>query len=93
MRAVSWYPTVSDLLSRCPSLWTAVSREISKEDHIVGQLTMVKQAAFQMREYAGRERAVHAGNISAKPRCRPSSSVTSPTCAGMCSRTGRRYAT
>jgi methyl-accepting chemotaxis protein len=61
----SWYPTVSDLLSRIQSLWTAASREISKQDAIVGQLTMVKQAAFQMREYAGRERAVHAGNISA----------------------------
>jgi methyl-accepting chemotaxis protein len=61
----SWYPTVSDFLNRIQSLWTAASREISKEDAIVGQLTMVKQAAFQMREYAGRERAVHAGNISA----------------------------
>ncbi len=60
-----WYPTVSNLLSGIQSLWTATSREISKEDAIVGQLTMVKQAAFQMREYAGRERAVHAGNISA----------------------------
>jgi methyl-accepting chemotaxis protein len=61
----SWYPTVSGLLTAIQSLWTSASREISKEDPIVGQLTMVKQAAFQMREYAGRERAVHAGNISA----------------------------
>ena len=61
----SWYPAVSDLLTKIQSLWTAASRDISKEDAIVGQLTMVKQAAFQMREYAGRERAVHAGNISA----------------------------
>ena len=61
----SWYPTVSALLNRIQSLWTAASRDISKQDAIVGQLTMVKQAAFQMREYAGRERAVHAGNISA----------------------------
>lgn len=61
----SWYPTVSDLLTRIQSLWTVASREISKEDAIVGELTMVKQSAFLMREYAGRERAVHAGNISA----------------------------
>jgi methyl-accepting chemotaxis protein len=61
----SWYPTVSEFLTRIQSLWTAASREISKEDAIVGELTMVKQSAFLMREYAGRERAVHAGNISA----------------------------
>jgi methyl-accepting chemotaxis protein len=61
----SWYPTVSDLLTRIQSLWTVVSREISKEDAVVGELTMVKQSAFLMREYGGRERAVHAGNISA----------------------------
>ncbi|MEH2517064.1 methyl-accepting chemotaxis protein [Bradyrhizobium sp. AZCC 1610] len=61
----SWYPTVSEFLTRIQSLWTAASREISKEDAIVGELTMVKQGAFLMREYAGRERAVHAGNISA----------------------------
>jgi len=61
----SWYPTVSDLLTRIQSLWTVASREISKEDAIVGELTMIKQSAFLMREYAGRERAVHAGNISA----------------------------
>ena len=61
----SWYPAVSEFLTRIQSLWTTVSRGISKEDAIVGELTMVKQAAFLMREYAGRERAVHAGNISA----------------------------
>ena len=61
----AWYPAVSDLLVRIQNLWTAASREVSKEDAIVGQLTMVKQAAFLMREYAGRERAVHAGNLSA----------------------------
>ncbi|MEH2533789.1 methyl-accepting chemotaxis protein [Bradyrhizobium sp. AZCC 1588] len=61
----SWYPAVSDLLTRIQSLWTIASREISREDAIVGELTMVKQSAFLMREYAGRERAVHAGNISA----------------------------
>ncbi|MCK1639242.1 HAMP domain-containing protein [Bradyrhizobium sp. 157] len=61
----SWYPTVSDFLTRIQSLWTIASREISREDAIVGELTMIKQSAFLMREYAGRERAVHAGNISA----------------------------
>ena len=38
---------------------------MSKEDAIVGQLTIVKQSAFLMREYAGRERAMHAANLSA----------------------------
>jgi len=61
----AWYPALSELLSRIQNLWTAASREVSKEDAIVGQLTMVKQAAFLMREYAGRERALHAANITA----------------------------
>jgi methyl-accepting chemotaxis protein len=61
----SWYPAVSDLLTRIQNLWTAASREVSKEDAIVGQLTIVKQSAFLMREYAGRERAMHAANLSA----------------------------
>ncbi|ANW02496.1 methyl-accepting chemotaxis protein [Bradyrhizobium icense] len=61
----AWYPTVSDFLTRIQSLWTITSREISREDANVGELTMVKQSAFLMREYAGRERAAHAGNISA----------------------------
>ena len=61
----AWYPALSDLLTRIQALWTAASREVSKEDAIVGQLTIIKQSAFLMREYAGRERAVHAGNLSA----------------------------
>ena len=61
----SWYPTLSDLLVKIQTLWTAASREVSKEDAIVGQLTTVKQSAFLMREYAGRERAMHAANLSA----------------------------
>ena len=61
----SWYPALSDLLTKIQTLWTAASREISKEDAIVGQLTVVKQNAFLMREYAGRERAMHAANLSA----------------------------
>ena len=61
----SWYPTTSDLLAKIQSLWTAASREVSREDAIVGQLTMIKQSAFMMREYAGRERAMHAANLSA----------------------------
>ena len=56
----SWYPTQSDLLAKIQNLWAAASREVSKEDAIVGQLTIVKQSAFLMREYAGRERALHA---------------------------------
>ena len=61
----SWYPALSDLLAKIQNLWTAASREVSKEDAIVGQLTIVKQSAFLMREYAGRERALHAANLSA----------------------------
>jgi methyl-accepting chemotaxis protein len=61
----AWYPALSDLLAKIQALWTAASREVSKEDAIVGQLTIVKQSAFLMREYAGRERAVHAANLSA----------------------------
>jgi methyl-accepting chemotaxis protein len=61
----TWYPVLSDLLAKIQALWTAASREVSKEDAIVGQLTTVKQSAFLMREYAGRERAMHAANLSA----------------------------
>ena len=61
----SWYPALSDLLAKIQNLWTAASREVSKEDAIVGQLTTVKQSAIVMREYAGRERAMHAANLSA----------------------------
>jgi methyl-accepting chemotaxis protein len=61
----SWYPVVSDLLAKIQTLWAAASGEVSKEDAIVGQLTTVKQNAIQMREYAGRERAMHAANLSA----------------------------
>lgn len=61
----AWYPAVSDLLAKIQNLWIAASREISKEDAIVGQLTTIKQSAFLMREYAGRERATHAGNLAA----------------------------
>jgi len=61
----AWYPALSDLITRVQALWTAASRDVSKQDAIVGQLTMIKQSAFLMREYAGRERATHAGNISA----------------------------
>jgi hypothetical protein len=61
----SWYPVVSDLLAKIQTLWAAASGEVSKEDAIVGQLTTIKQNAIQMREYAGRERAMHAANLSA----------------------------
>ena len=61
----SWYPALSDLLAKIQNLWTAASREVSKEDAIVGQLTIVKQSAVLMREYAGRERALYAANLSA----------------------------
>ena len=61
----SWYPALSDLLAKIQNLWTAASREVSKEDAIVGQLTTVKQSAIVMREYAGRERALYAANLSA----------------------------
>jgi methyl-accepting chemotaxis protein len=63
--AKAWYPAASDLLIKVQALWTAASREVSREDAIVGQLTIIKQSAFLMREYAGRERAVYAGSISA----------------------------
>jgi HAMP domain-containing protein len=61
----AWYPALTDLIAKVQALWTAASREVSKQDAIVGQLTMIKQSAFIMREFAGRERATHAGNISA----------------------------
>jgi methyl-accepting chemotaxis protein len=67
----SWYPAVSTLLTRIQALWTDGSREVSKEDPIVGQMTIIKLNAFLMREYAGRERALHAGNIAAGRRITP----------------------
>jgi methyl-accepting chemotaxis protein len=62
----AWYPALNDLVVKTQDLWTASSREVSKDDPIVGQLRSIKQSAFLMREYGGRERAALAGNISAK---------------------------
>ena len=61
----NWYPAASGLLARIQALWTDASREVAKEDPVVGQMTVVKLSAFLMREYAGRERALHGGNIAA----------------------------
>jgi methyl-accepting chemotaxis protein len=61
----AWYPTATDLLGKMQVLWAAASREVSRQDPIVGQLTVVKFSAFQVREYAGRERAIYAASLSA----------------------------
>ncbi len=60
-----WYPAATAMLRDIGALWLAASRDIGKLDPIVGQMAMVKQNAFLMREYAGRERALHAANIAA----------------------------
>ena len=61
-----WYPKASVMLQGIGALWLAASRDISRQDPILGQMAMVKQNAFLMREYAGRERALHGANIAAK---------------------------
>ncbi len=60
-----WYPAATDMLRDIGALWLAASREIGEADAVVGRMAVVKQNAFLMREYAGRERALHASNIAA----------------------------
>ena len=66
-----WYPAATDMLRDIGALWLAASREISAVDPVVGRMAMVKQSAFLMREYAGRERALHAANIAASRTITP----------------------
>ncbi len=54
----AWYEEASSVIFHTKSLWSALGREIILTDGRIGQLTELKEAGFDLREAAGRERAI-----------------------------------
>jgi methyl-accepting chemotaxis protein len=53
-----WYEEASSVIFHTKVLWSALGREIILTDGRIGQLTELKEAGFDLREAAGRERAI-----------------------------------
>ena len=53
-----WYPDVTKIIVESETLWGAFGRDISLEDGRIGDLIDLKQSGFDLREAAGRERAI-----------------------------------
>jgi methyl-accepting chemotaxis protein len=56
--AKKWYPASTAAIKQVQTLWYAVGRDVSLNDPVVGQLSILKQHGFNLREAAGRERAL-----------------------------------
>jgi methyl-accepting chemotaxis protein len=53
-----WYEEATAVIFHSKALWSAFGREIILDDGRIGQLTELKEMGFDLRESAGRERAI-----------------------------------
>ena len=66
----TWVPAMTGLIMKSQELRTATSSSV-ETSALVGQLVTLKHFAWMMSEFAGRERAIMGGTISAEARLTP----------------------